>query len=797
MPSTDLNLPMTDQQNQTINLHDALDKHLNARSLSKSISTLLQNKRKKINFKPDYQRNYVWDNDKATYFIESILLGIEIPPLIMFIPANDKKSYEVIDGRQRFETLKRFFEGDFKLSKRGLRSLSGLTSKNFQSLDPEIQRVFLSTTIRIIEFSTIGEHPQQESLESRIKKEIFWRYNSGITPLKTLEVQRAKHLEDSFTETMELEFAEKPAWLKQFKQVFFAKSSTKEPTDAECQAKIRELLVLQHFPINSYSSSSIRRDTVEWLYDLYIEGSNNQDKILQDFIKKVAHLNQLFIALNEKQWMIYQGVYWALVILEQNSIDIGAFFDQQTIEQLVVEIHRNIEIFTGDERGFSSITNQRFQYLADFFNKALKHRSYHTVDFLSYLKNQLKANQEDQLVADVKESISQLNSMRLNRPDAVTKTIEDLTDDMSSNSFIIRPAYQRQEVINNKKSSGIIESMLLGIPLPTIFICRRVDGVCEVVDGQQRLLSILAFIGKSYKNIDKEEIWSQKNKYPLSKKITILEALRGKKFDELNEDWKDRILDFELSVVYIDAKLNNKFDPIDLFIRLNNKPYPVKDHSFEMWNSYSDRTIINKIKKLTEKYKDWFYYRKDNRRMDNEELLTIFAYLSYESAQSRDLVFNIVDIYNWAPRSMTFRLSKQLITDWLNTDKGSQELNQHDKILSSIDDVEYFIQKVEVLARSHTKETDYDNTEDLQRLFNKLLNIKKGTVRRLNIFYILWFLLLGVEKSVIDRQAAIISQELMAFFVENQSVPKNVNETLKVKDIFKMNVEKFWAKFNS
>lgn len=785
---------MTDHQDQTINLRDALDKHLNARSLSKSISTLLQNTRKKINFKPDYQRNYVWDNDKATYFIESILLGIEIPPLIMFIPANDKRSYEVIDGRQRFETLKRFFEGDFKLSKRGLRSLSGLTSKNFQSLDPEIQRVFLNTTIRIIEFSTIGEHPQQDNLEGRIKKEIFWRYNSGITPLKTLEVQRAKHLEDSFTATMELEFADQPTWLEQFKQVFFAKSSSKKLTNAECQAKIRELLVLQHFPINSYSSSSTRRDTVEWLYDLYIEGSNDQDRILQDFIKKIGLLKQLFIALNENQWMIYQGVYWALVILEQNAIDIGTFFDEQTIKQLVVAIHKNIQIFTGDERGFSSITTQRFQYLTEVFKTELERRDLHNVDFAPYLKNPLKVKQDSQSGTDVKESISQLDSMRLNRPDAVTKTIEDLIDDMSSGSFLIRPTYQRQEVINNKKSSGIIESMLLGIPLPTIFICRRADGVCEVVDGQQRLLSILAFLGKPYKNNNNEEVWSQKNKYPLSKKITILKDLGGDKFDELNEDLKDRILDFELSVVYIDAKLNKNFDPIDLFIRLNNKPYPVKDHSFEMWNSYSDRTIINKIKKITESYKNWFYYRKDNRRMDNEELLTIFAYLSYESAQSRDVVFDIVDIYNWAPRSVTFRLSKQLITDWLNADEGSQELSQHDKILSSINDVEYFIQKVEVLARSRYKESCYD-TEDLQKLFNELLNIKKGTVRRLNIFYILWFLLLGVEKSIIDRQAATISQELMVFFVENQSVPKSVNENVKVKEIFKRNVENFWAKY--
>lgn len=172
----------------------------------------MQNKRKTIDYSPYYQRNYVWDNDKANFFVESILLGIEIPPLIMFIPTSDKKKYEVVDGRQRFETLKRFFEGDFKLSKKGLRSLSGLQGLNYHHLEPEIQRVFLDTTIRIIEFSTIGEHSNQNELEDRIKKVIFWRYNSGITPLKTLEVQRAKHLNDNFTAVMESEFNDKPKW---------------------------------------------------------------------------------------------------------------------------------------------------------------------------------------------------------------------------------------------------------------------------------------------------------------------------------------------------------------------------------------------------------------------------------------------------------------------------------------------------------------------------------------------------------------------------------------------------------
>ena len=60
--------------------------HLKIESKVMSIESLFANKRmeSKIIYDPYYQKNYVWDNNKATYFLESILLGTEIPPLVFF-----------------------------------------------------------------------------------------------------------------------------------------------------------------------------------------------------------------------------------------------------------------------------------------------------------------------------------------------------------------------------------------------------------------------------------------------------------------------------------------------------------------------------------------------------------------------------------------------------------------------------------------------------------------------------------------------------------------------------------------
>jgi len=779
---------MENQKTETVTIRDALDKYLNARSLSKSISTLLESKRKTIDYKPYYQRNYVWDEDKATFFIESILLGVEIPPLIMFISANNKKTYEVIDGRQRFETLKRFFDGDLKLKKKGLKSLTdpNLIGSNFESLPSDIRQIFLETTIRIIEFSTIGEHNNQEILEDQIKKEIFWRYNSGITPLKILDVEKARHLNDDFTKILSNEFIQDPQWLAQFKEIFFTqKRSEKNLNDIKYQSKIRELLILNHFPINIYAGTTGRKDTINLLYDLFIENADEKIEILERFKIKINLIYPIFKNLSETEWLIYQSIYWILAVLEQNKINIQKFFSKKIQYLLGSKIKENIDsennIFTNEKRFLGESTKKRFQFLVDIINPILEQ----SIDFKNYLKGRLE--NKNRKITNTTEIINQLNSMRLERPDAVTKTVEDIVNDMSTNKFLIRPAYQRQEVTNVKKASGIIESMLLGIPLPTLFIYRRDDGISEVVDGQQRLLSILGFLGEFYLNPEKKQVFSKKGKYPLFKKLKVLNELGGKKYHELNEKWQDKLWECELSFVYITEKQNEHFDPIDLFIRLNNKPYPVKDHTFEMWNSYSNRTIINKIKDITKKYNGWFYFRKIDKRMNNEELLTVLAYLHYQDGIKT--AFEKVTIYN-NNESLIFSLSKELITKWLKKiDEADEEYQQ--QIIQAIDELESFICKIKDLLDPSNNKTD----DELARLFDQLSNKnEKAKARPKKIYYILSFLLLNISQKQIKSDAQNMISEISSFFKNNQSLPKIDKQS--AKDTFKQNIEDFWAKFN-
>lgn len=77
---------------------------------------------------------------------------------------------EVIDGRQRFETLKRFKEDDFALHLSGLLELQALAKKTFSKLNSDIQQLFLNTKIRIFEFEVVGMPVLDPVIEDKIKR---------------------------------------------------------------------------------------------------------------------------------------------------------------------------------------------------------------------------------------------------------------------------------------------------------------------------------------------------------------------------------------------------------------------------------------------------------------------------------------------------------------------------------------------------------------------------------------------------------------------------------------------------
>ena len=81
------------------------------------------------------------------------------------------------------------------------------------------------------------------------------------------------------------------------------------------------------------------------------------------------------------------------------------------------------------------------------------------------------------------------------RSDTLSMSIGELTSLYRENEIDIHPEFQRFYRWTVHQKSRLIESIMLGIPIPSIFVSQRHDGVWDVIDGLQRLSTIYEFYG--------------------------------------------------------------------------------------------------------------------------------------------------------------------------------------------------------------------------------------------------------------------------------------------------------------
>lgn len=133
---------------------------------------------------PDYQREYRFKLEDEVKLIESVLVGIPIPPIFL---ATDKfkgvRVKNVVDGQHRLRAIHRFYKNIFKLE--GLDLLDDLNGCTFKDLDISIKADYLDAKLLTI---TFNDFPGLE-----FEMEIFSRYNKGTKPLSPQEIRHAAY----------------------------------------------------------------------------------------------------------------------------------------------------------------------------------------------------------------------------------------------------------------------------------------------------------------------------------------------------------------------------------------------------------------------------------------------------------------------------------------------------------------------------------------------------------------------------------------------------------------------------
>lgn len=87
-------------------------------------------------------------------------------------------------------------------------------------------------------------------------------------------------------------------------------------------------------------------------------------------------------------------------------------------------------------------------------------------------------------------------AQRLVRTDAYQMSIGEIVNMYENKEIIIDPEFQRLFRWDIGQKSKLVESLLLGIPLPSIFVFEKEDGRWELIDGLQRISTILEFMGR-------------------------------------------------------------------------------------------------------------------------------------------------------------------------------------------------------------------------------------------------------------------------------------------------------------
>jgi Uncharacterized conserved protein len=257
----------------------------------------LQPGRELIDTSPGYQRRLRWTNKKRSLLIESFLLNIPVPPIFLF--EHDYNEYEVIDGRQRLETIRGFLANNFALT--GLEYWPELERKRYNDLPSVLQkgllRRSLSAVVLLAETQGVGAD------ELDVRRVLFDRLNTGGIRLNPQELRNA--LYPGRLNALLIRLARSAPFTTTWGVPAFVQGEMQEPSEALLKNPLFSSLadaelVLRFFALRDAIENK-RTGSLRRILDRYMEKHQN---ITQDEEKE---MEAMYLALLSRLVDLFKG----------------------------------------------------------------------------------------------------------------------------------------------------------------------------------------------------------------------------------------------------------------------------------------------------------------------------------------------------------------------------------------------------------------------------------------------------------------------------------------------------------
>lgn len=210
--------------------------------------------------------------------------------------------------------------------------------------------------------------------------------------------------------------------------------------------------------------------------------------------------------------------------------------------------------------------------------------------------------------------------------------VESLYGKSKRGKLVIQSDFQRHFVWDKGKSSRLMESALLEIPLPVVYLAEEKDGNEYVIDGQQRLTAFFSFIDGTFPDASEFKLTGLK----------VFTELNRKSYRELSEEQQDKIRYCPIRTITFkkDSETDLKFE---IFERLNTGSVSLNDQ--ELRNCIYRGPYNELLKQLSENtnFKHLCNITRPDKRMRDVELALRFAafyhatYLNYKPSMRKFL----------------------------------------------------------------------------------------------------------------------------------------------------------------